>query len=227
MTIFRRRGLSRPNAVNVAHMVPRCRVLGPGERFALWVQGCPLHCPGCHNPQFIPFREATWLSVDTVVRRILGTDAIEGLTLVGGEPFAQAVALAKVAARVRNAGLSVMVYTGYTMGQLVSGKARDAKLLLRASDLLMDGPYQQNLPTQRPWRGSDNQRLVGLSARYASQIEEWNWPLGQQFEVRIGSGGLIEVLGIPPVGFGASQSAPVLSQGRAGVEEVTANARGN
>ena len=113
--------LSRPDAVNVAHVVERCRVLGPGERFVLWVQGCPLRCPGCHNPDFLAFRDATWLSVDSLNSRILDTSSIEGVTYVGGEPFAQAGALARLARAVRRSGLTVMAYSGYAIEELASG----------------------------------------------------------------------------------------------------------
>jgi len=82
--------LSRPDAVNVAHMVERCRVLGPGIRFVLWAQGCLLRCPGCHNPQFQPFVSRIWLHVETLAHIVLQVPDIEGLTLVGGEPFFQA-----------------------------------------------------------------------------------------------------------------------------------------
>jgi anaerobic ribonucleoside-triphosphate reductase activating protein len=190
--------LSRPDAVNVAHMVDRCRVLGPGERFVLWVQGCPLRCPDCHNPDFLPFRDATWMSIDQIADRILKVSDIEGTTFLGGEPLAQAGALASLSQRVRRTGLSIMVYSGYTFAELTSGHVPDAKLLLDTADLLMDGPYMKDLPTQRPWRGSDNQRLIALSARYADRVEVWNQPLGQDFEMRISAEGTIEILGIPP-----------------------------
>lgn len=199
--------LSRPDAVNVAHVVERCRVLGPGERFVLWVQGCPLRCPCCHNPGFLEFRDATWTAVDALGDRILATTGIEGVTFVGGEPFAQARALARLAGAVRRSGLTVMAYSGYTLEQLASGALPDVRLLLDCLDLLLDGPYVQELPTQKPWRGSDNQRLLALSARYADGVEAWNRPTGQDFEVRVRTDGTLEVLGIPPVGLVAQLQA--------------------
>ena len=94
----------RPDAVNAAHIVRRCRVLGPGQRFVLWVQGCPLRCGGCHNPDFLAFRDATWMKVDELARLVLETGGIEGVTFVGGEPFAQAAALARLARQIRRGG---------------------------------------------------------------------------------------------------------------------------
>ncbi len=194
--------LSRPDAVNVAHMVERCRVLGPGERFVIWVQGCPLRCPGCHNPQFQPFADGTWMTIGELERRILAVDGIEGVTFAGGEPLAQARALGVLAQRIRRTGLSVMAYSGFMLEELLSGIVPDAMWLLYSADLLMDGPYRRELPTQRPWRGSDNQRLIALSGGYAGQVDRWNEAVGQTFEVRIGPNGMVEVLGIPPSGWG-------------------------
>jgi len=202
--------LHRPGSVNVAHLVERCCVLGPGRRFAIWVQGCPRRCPGCHNPGFQPFRDADWMTVDSLAARIVGRCDVEGITLVGGEPFVQAEALAGLSRRVREAGMTVMTYTGYTYESLLRGDVPHAKSLLQASDLLMDGPYRRDLPTGKPWRGSDNQRLIALSFRYAEWIEGWNEPTGQDFEIRVGADGSIEVLGIPP----ADLSHPTVGNGR-------------
>jgi len=199
------RTLSRPDAVNVAHLVERCRVLGPGERSVIWAQGCPLRCPGCHNPQYLPFVDAVWTTIEELERRILATTGIEGVTFVGGEPFAQARALGVLAQRIRRAGLSVMVYSGYTVEQLVSEIEPYAMWLLYSADLLMDGPYRRELPTQRPWRGSDNQRLIALSPRYANEVEAWNRSRGQGFEVRIRADGSLEVLGVPPATLSARE----------------------
>jgi anaerobic ribonucleoside-triphosphate reductase activating protein len=195
-----RKPLCRPDALNVAHQVERCTVLGPGTRYIVWVQGCPLHCPGCHNSQFLPFIERQWLPVDELARQICNTAGIEGVTFVGGEPAAQAVAVAAVARHVRQGGLSVLVYSGYSIEELRGEILPGTAALLENIDLLMDGRYRRDMPTLRPWRGSDNQRLIALSPRYSpQQVESWNQPTGQQFEVRITAGGTLEFLGIPPV----------------------------
>lgn len=190
--------LARKDAVNVSHMVQRCRVLGPGERFVLWAQGCPLRCPGCHNPQFQPFRDACWLPIECLEERILSVQGIEGVTYVGGEPFAQAQALTGLSRRLRQRGLTVMVYSGFTYEELEGSVLPHSAALLRETDLLLDGPYRQDLPSDRPWRGSENQRLIALSKRYRKQLATWDEPTGRQFEVRLDENGGIEILGIPP-----------------------------
>ena len=190
---------SKPEAVNVAHMVERCHVLGPGERFVLWVQGCSLRCPGCHNPQFQPFEDRLWILVDELAAVILDVKGIEGVTFVGGEPFAQAQALAKVSRKLRSAGLTVMTYTGFTIEQLQAGKVPYAKALLSETDLLLDGPYRRELSTNRLWRGSDNQRLIAPSSRYREESLEWDTSGRHDFELRVSETGEIEILGILPM----------------------------
>ncbi|HUT60688.1 MAG TPA: 4Fe-4S single cluster domain-containing protein [Phycisphaerae bacterium] len=182
----------------------RCRRFGPGERFVLWVKGCPLQCPGCHNSAFLPFVYSEWMTIRDLKRRILATGGLEGVTFAG-EPFAQARALGILAQRIRRAGLSVMVYSGHTVEQLVSGIEPYAMWLLYSADLLMDGPYCQELPTQKCWRGSDNQRLIALSTRYANEVAAWNLPVGQDFEIRVRADGTLEVLGIPPAALSARE----------------------
>jgi len=201
--------LARPDAVNIAHVVERCRVLGPGERFVIWVQGCPLRCPGCHNPQFLAFRDAAWVDVGDLADHVKIIHGIEGVTFVGGEPFAQARALASLAARLRDTGLSVMAYSGFTLDQLLAGVTPDALALLNACDLLMDGPYLRGSATQKPWRGSDNQQLIALSNRYGAEVRGWNQPTGQSFEMRVAPDGTLEVLGIPPLDLVASSPTRV------------------
>ena len=139
--------------------------------------------------------------VEVLAERILGTAGIEGLTLVGGEPFFQAKPLAELSRRVRAAGLSVMAYSGFTLEQLQSDLVPYAKYLLREIDLLMDGPFRADLPTRRPWRGSDNQRLLSLSHRYGDEVAKWDAETGQQFEVRISPAGELELVGLWPSGL--------------------------
>ncbi|HXE72553.1 MAG TPA: 4Fe-4S cluster-binding domain-containing protein, partial [Candidatus Nitrosotenuis sp.] len=71
----------------------RTRVLGPGERAVLWLQGCPLACPGCLVPESWDPRALPPTPLEEVVTWILQIEGIEGLTLTGGEPMAQAAAL--------------------------------------------------------------------------------------------------------------------------------------
>ena len=155
--------------LNVALEVACTEAEGPGRRYALWVQGCPLRCPGCCNPEFLAFREANRRAVDDVIADIDAARArgIEGISLLGGEPTSQAAALADVAEASRAMGLSVMVYSGFTLAELQGRGDVDVDRLLAAVDLLVDGPYvEAQRTTTRRYIGSDNQVLHALSSRY-------------------------------------------------------------
>lgn len=157
------------STLRVAQWVPDTVSEGPGRRFAVWVQGCPLRCPGCCNPEMLTAEGGERWPVDRLARQILATPGIEGLTLAGGEPFSQAAACAELCERVRAGGLSVMVFSGYTLGELTAPGVDPAwgRLLARV-DLLVDGRYEREQPeTRRRWIGSRNQQLHFFSDRYA------------------------------------------------------------
>jgi anaerobic ribonucleoside-triphosphate reductase activating protein len=138
---------------------------GPGERYAVWVQGCPLRCPGCCNPELLRFEGGTRTTPEALLARIQGTEHIEGVSFLGGEPFAQASALAVVAGGAQKLGLSVLIFSGFTREELEARE--DARALLAVTDVLVDGPYDRDQPDfRRRWIGSRNQRVHFLSDHY-------------------------------------------------------------
>jgi anaerobic ribonucleoside-triphosphate reductase activating protein len=122
---------------------------------------------------------------------------VEGVTLLGGEPFEQAAPLARFADALRAAGLSVMTFTGYELPQLRQWALMrpDVAALLEATDLLADGPYLRDRPdTARPWVGSTNQGLHALTDRYADEISHLSRH-ADRLEVRVESDGTVSVNG--------------------------------
>lgn len=137
---------------------------GPFLRSAVWVSGCSIRCAGCINPHLFE------TGADVVDPIVLAGDVVaagvEGLTLLGGEPFDQARDCAEVAERVRGAGLGVITFTGHSHEALANGSV-DERRLLAATDLLVDGPYEHAAPeAARSLVGSTNQRFVHLTDRY-------------------------------------------------------------
>jgi len=176
--------------LRVAQLVPDTEAEGPGRRFAIWTQGCPLRCPGCCNPEMLPLEGGTAWSVAELGRRVLGTTGIEGLTLLGGEPFAQAAACAALAREVRRAGLSVVTFTGYTLAELRAGTEPSWAGLLEVTDLLVDGRYDPSRPErERRWVGSANQELHFLSGRYRPDDPRLAAP--NTVELRLDGAGLL------------------------------------
>lgn len=153
--------------LRIAQTIPDTEAEGPGKRFALWVQGCTLHCPGCCNPEmFAPDKGGKFVEVKELAETILATKGIEGISVLGGEPFQQPHALAELCALVKAGGLSVMIYTGYTMAELKAQTTSAA--LLATADLLVDGRYEKDKPeAKRRWIGSSNQVMHFLTARYS------------------------------------------------------------
>ncbi|MDX9721734.1 MAG: 4Fe-4S single cluster domain-containing protein [Myxococcota bacterium] len=180
--------LSRPHALNLAERLAGTRVEGPGSRFALWLQGCPLRCAGCCNPQLHDFVEAEWVGVDELFAEVAAAAAaapLEGVSLLGGEPFAQAEACAALCRRLRERDLGVMVFSGLTLEELQAEPYPGCAALLAASDLLIDGRFDASLQSRaRRWIGSDNQRVHFLSDRYRWLEDAWPTSDGA-FELRL------------------------------------------
>lgn len=152
-------------SLRVALEVARTQSEGPGTRYAVWVQGCPLRCRGCCNPHMLAFEGGTEVAPRDLAARILGTSGIEGVTLLGGEPFAQAAGLATMLQVVRSAGLSTMAFSGFTLSEL--RERDDARDLLEQLDIFVDGSYDESQPDgERRWIGSRNQVMHFLSERY-------------------------------------------------------------
>jgi anaerobic ribonucleoside-triphosphate reductase activating protein len=114
---------------------------GPGERFVLWLQGCPILCPGCFNEDLLPFVQRHIIDVAEMAATILGVAGIEGVTYSGGEPTGQAQGLALLSERLRAAGLTVVCYTGYTLEALQARDDSWINRLLSYVDILIDGPF--------------------------------------------------------------------------------------
>lgn len=143
---------------------------GPGLRFAIFVQGCSHHCPGCHNPESQPFECGTNTSIDELVSGVQANGLVRGVTLSGGEPFDQVEASAELASRLKSLGYNLWTYTGYLYEDLLEsaraeGEASATGRLLESTDVLVDGPFVQTKKSLGlKYRGSSNQRLIDMKA---------------------------------------------------------------
>lgn len=182
--------------VHVGAFAPATRAMGPGLRACLWVQGCPLRCAGCSTPEFMAMPEGhpyfactggvhpfPWAGMKpapaqsggvvpvsdlcTQIDRAIAEHKIEGVSFSGGEPFAQAQALAAIARHARTRGLSTLAWSGWIRDHLEEWQAPSGSHeFLAALDVLIDGPYVRALGTPQPLRGSRNQRIHFLTRRY-------------------------------------------------------------
>lgn len=134
--------------------------LGPGKRFALWVQGCKRNCKGCIAPSLRDMDGGEVMKISDLAKRIISSGA--DLTISGGEPYLQSEALCVLIDTVRTSRpqTGVICYTGNTYEDISSDP------LTSRVDLLIDGEYIEELDDGRPMRGSSNQRLIFLTDRY-------------------------------------------------------------
>jgi anaerobic ribonucleoside-triphosphate reductase activating protein len=159
--------------IRIAAVLDVTEAEGPGTRFAVWVQGCSLRCPGCCNPHMFDAGAGTPILPDALLARLDGVrDRVEGVTLLGGEPFEQAAALLPFARGVRERGLSVVAFTGHRLDDLRADRPPGSRDLLAWVDLLVDGPFVESLPERdRRWSGSANQHFRFLTGRYSPGVE--------------------------------------------------------
>ncbi len=181
--------------------VPDSIVDGPGLRYAVFVQGCSHHCPGCHNPESQPAEGGTETTLAALLADIRANGLVHDVTLSGGEPFEQPKACAALAAELKRNGYGIWCYTGYlyddlagraeaaraqqaqreeaglTGNALTEGIADDLAVgdLLDSIDMLVDGPFVESRKSlELKWCGSSNQRLIDVPAtRRTGSIVEW------------------------------------------------------
>lgn len=189
-------GYQHRSVLNLAGFLARSAANGPGIRAVVWVQGCPIRCRGCFNPSSWSFSSVTKISSDELAARILATEGIDGITFSGGEPFAQAGALACIGEQARDKGLTIVTYTGYTYEQLTARANPDWDRLLAVTDLLIAGPYSKTLACSHPYIGSSNQQVIPLTGRIRTDFPHGQIP-GETIEFSIASDGTVTTTGFP------------------------------
>lgn len=151
---------------------------GPGIRFAVFTQGCPHHCAGCHNPDTHDFAGGSLTDTERLISDLKRNPLLDGLTLSGGEPFCQPEACCELAQAAHRAGLNVWCYTGYTWEALTREADAARMALLREVDVLVDGPFiLARRSLELKFCGSGNQRLIDVKATMnAGEIRLWTPP---------------------------------------------------
>ena len=146
---------------------------GPGIRFTIFSQGCPHHCPGCHNQETWPFEGGNPFEPEDLLGFIRSDPMVRGVTFSGGEPFAQAGDFARLAKLLKQDGYEVASYTGYTFEELMAGTPAQ-KELLSMLDTIVDGRFmQEQLTLDLRFRGSRNQRILNVPNSLAAGEAVW------------------------------------------------------
>lgn len=159
--------------IRVCGIEPESIVDGPGFRYVLFVQGCPHHCKGCHNPESWSFDAGEDMSVSEIFEQIKAQPMLRGVTFSGGEPFEQVPALLELAKLIKAEGFTLMSYSGYTLEELRARGDAATDELLGMLDILVDGRYvekERNLTLI--YRGSENQRVIDMrKTREAGEVK--------------------------------------------------------
>lgn len=186
------------NLLNIASYQPDVTNLGPGKRFVIWLQGCPFDCKNCMSQNWIPFEAANLIKVDDLVKTVIQTEGIDGITLSGGEPMMQAGMLQRFLSEVKRIKptLTVICFTGFKPKQL---QWNEAKQLLSQLDVLISGLYVDSLNDNKGLRGSSNQEVTFLTERLIEYKEAFNSGT-RQLEVTVANSDIF-ITGMPAQGI--------------------------
>lgn len=159
--------------LRVAGIMKESIVDGPGIRFAIFCQGCPHGCKGCHNPDTHSFDGGKDFNIQDIINAIDENPLIQGVTFSGGEPLCQVEPFLNLAKEIKKRNLHLLIYTGYTIEELEERMKTEPKLeeLLRITDYLIDGRFVEELRNlSLSYRGSSNQRIIDLKDYFATGV---------------------------------------------------------
>lgn len=152
--------------LRIAGIVKESVVDGPGFRYVIFAQGCSHGCKGCHNPDTHDPAGGYAVDIEDLFADIKQCKNIDGVTFSGGEPFLQAEPFTKLAERLKEAGINILCYSGYTFEELLASNNKSYESLLNLIDTLIDGPYVEELrDLSLAFRGSGNQRIIDVKSR--------------------------------------------------------------
>ena len=149
----------------IAGIEPESFVDGPGIRLTVFTQGCHHHCPGCQNPQTHDFEGGHFIEREAIITMIKENPLLDGVTFSGGDPMDQAAALVPLAREIKERGLNLVIFTGYTYERLMELTPEKPELfeLLSFADILIDGPFiMAKKSLELKFRGSSNQRIIDV-----------------------------------------------------------------
>lgn len=152
--------------IRIAGLVNDSIVDGPGFRLAVFTQGCPHNCEGCHNPETHDFSGGRLMDTADIVKIMQDNPLLDGMTLTGGDPFCQPEAGAELARRAHESGLNVWAYSGWTYEEIAADP--EMSKMLKEIDVLVDGPFvlaQRTL--DKRFMGSKNQRAIDVKRSLA------------------------------------------------------------
>lgn len=165
--------VSNDISVRIAGYYHNSLTEGPGRRSSVLFQFCPLKCKGCYVPQLHDKESGEVISVERLAELLLDSNfERDGVTILGGEPFAQTDGLFALVKELRKQGCHhIVCYSGYRLEALLEKSAKQPLIsaVLNEIDILIDGAYIESLAGGAGlWTGSGNQRVIDLKATQTS-----------------------------------------------------------
>ncbi len=149
--------------IRVANYINDSITDGPGLRFTLFVQGCTHCCKGCHNPSTWDLNAGTLMTPEEIFEQFKDNILLSGVTFSGGEPFLQAKQLIPLAKMIKDSGLELAIYSGFTFEEIINDPEK--KELLSYAQTLIDGRFElENRSLCLKFKGSTNQRIIDAQA---------------------------------------------------------------
>lgn len=148
--------------------------LGPGSRMVVWVNGCHRGCEGCVSKRLQASAPQNEKDV-TQYFNDFSLFGVDGITVSGGEPFNQIDGLYElVKYMVEKRVLDILIYTGYTIEELLAKNDERIDYILKNIAVLIDGPYVDALNDNKGnLKGSTNQRVIVLNEDYRQIYDEY------------------------------------------------------
>lgn len=142
----------------------------PGISVTVFLQGCPHHCKGCHNPETWDFdggKEFTFEIMQNILAGLYANNINRSLAIMGGEPLCEQNAFLTLLiieeVKKHSPKTKIYIWSGYTYEQLKRSADSHVIQSLELADFLIDGPYIEELRNVTlPMRGSSNQNIINL-----------------------------------------------------------------
>lgn len=138
--------------MRIAGILSPSFVNGEGARYVVFLQGCPHRCPSCQNPDTWDFNSGTEVSVEDIAENYKSKKLLDGITLSGGEPFAQQEACVELLKLLPD--VNVWIYTGYEYEDIQHTE------LAKLADVLVVGRFVESLKCEGKMYGSSNQHII-------------------------------------------------------------------
>jgi len=139
---------------------------GPGLRLVVFTQGCNHRCKGCHNQGTWAIDGGTDWSTEQLLAELDSNPLAKGVTISGGEPMLQAQQLIEFARAIKERGLELAIYSGFSFEEIIDDPGKLE--LLKHCDILIDGRFDQSQRSlELMFKGSKNQRTIDVKKSLA------------------------------------------------------------